>query len=457
MVDAKAAKANNSTSSLSISHIKKQLRELRIKMVAPTELRPFSRNARIHPPSQIRKLSKLIERTGFNVPILVDKDGMILSGHARLAAALQLGLDKVPVISLEHLSEAEARAFILAENKMAELSRWDHKQLSLNLKELRDLSVEFDIEITGFETPEVDILLQSLVPDDTDAIDNHEYAPAPIVSRPGDLWKAGDHVIYCGNALSAESYSKLLGSERASVVFADPPFNVPINGHVSGKGGTKHREFLMASGEMPEPEFISFLETFLGHTLSYSIKTALFYICIDWRHAYELLAASRSSKLTTVNLCVWAKTNGGMGSFYRSQHELVFLFKPVGVSHTNNVQLGQFGRNRTNVWHYAGANIFAKGGRKRATELHPTVKPINLVADAILDSTNRGDIVLDPFAGSGTTILAAERTGRRAYSIELDPAYVDLVIRRWQQMTGRDAVNEAGQTFKDVAIERGFS
>ncbi|OQW59576.1 MAG: hypothetical protein A4S14_05875 [Proteobacteria bacterium SG_bin9] len=426
-------------------------------MVAPSELRPFSGNARIHSPHQIRKLARLIERVGFNTPILVDKNGMILSGHARLAAALQLELDKIPIISLEHLSEAEARAFILAENKMAELSRWDHKQLSLNLKELRDLSVEFDIEITGFETPEIDILLQSLMPDDSDAIDNHEYVPAPIVSRLGDRWQLGDHVILCGNAQTAESYSKLLGSERAAVIFADPPFNVPINGHASGKGSTKHREFLMASGEMPEPEFISFLETFLGHSGSHSIKTALFYICIDWRHAYELLAASRSTGLTTVNLCVWAKTNGGMGSFYRSQHELVFLFKPVGVSHTNNVQLGQFGRNRTNVWNYPGANVFPKGGRKRATELHPTVKPIGLVADAILDSTNRGDIVLDPFAGSGTTILAAERTGRRAYTMELDPAYVDLAVRRWQQMTGRDAVNDAGQTFKDVAIERGLS
>jgi DNA modification methylase len=325
----------------------------------------------------------------------------------------------------------------------------------VQLKELSDLVLDFEIEATGFELPEIDFRVQSLDPPEiADKADDFELAAGPAVSSPGDLWLLGQHRLFCGSSLEASAYEALLDSERAAAVFTDPPYNVKIDGHVCGAGATKHREFAMASGEMDESEFTKFLSKSLELAVSHSQPGALVYTCMDWRHLSEMLAAIRKSDCDLLNLCVWVKTNSGMGSLYRSRHELVFVCRNGKARHINNVQLGRFGRNRTNVWNYPGVNSFRRKGHAKALELHPTVKPIALVSDAILDSTKRNDIVLDPYCGSGTTLLAAERICRRGYGIEIDPLFVDTAIERWERMTGQPARHTSGRTFADVKAER---
>jgi len=428
-----------------------------LQLMPISSLKPDPDNARQHPAAQVDALASSIRTFGFIGAIVIDQENRVRAGHARLEAAKRLGLDLVPVIQVTHLSPEKLKAFMLADNKLGDRSGWDDKKLALQLKELSELTLDFEIEATGFEPPEIDLRIQSLQDSEPDIEDLVKIAEGPTISRLGDLWQLGQNRLLCGDALAGESYLTLLGDEKAAAAFTDPPYNVRIDGHATGKGSLKHREFEMASGEMTSEEFTAFLRTVLSHIRSASAPGALLYICMDWRHMQELLDAGRALLLFLINLCVWAKTNGGMGSLYRSRHELVFVFRGGDAGHVNNVQLGRFGRNRTNVWNYPGANVFSKRGQPKRLELHPTVKPVALVADAILDCTKRGDAVLDPFIGSGTTIIAAERTGRRAYGIELDGQYVDTAIRRWQRLTGRDAKNERGQTFDEVAIERGLS
>jgi hypothetical protein len=428
----------------------------KLKYLAPSELKPDPRNPRKHSRPQIRAIAKSIESFGFNAPILTDGQGRILAGHGRFEAAKLLELEHVPVIRLDELTEAQAKAFMLADNKLTDRSSWDDELLAVHLKELSDLVLDFDIEDTGFELPEIDLRIQGLEGEpEADAADEFGVPEGPAVSRPGDLWLLGEHRLYCGSALEPAVYHALLGDQKAGVVFTDPPYNVKIGGHVSGLGAVVHREFAMASGEMPPDEFTRFLTSTLGLAQKGSRPGALVYACMDWRHLGEMVAAGDASSLHLINLCVWVKTNGGMGSLYRSQHELVFVFRNGAAPHCNNVQLGRFGRNRTNVWTYAGANGFPQKGRERALDLHPTVKPIAMVADAILDSTAPRDIVLDPFLGSGTTILAAERTRRRGYGIELDPLYVDTAVARWERLTGQTARLASGETFIQVQTVRG--
>jgi DNA modification methylase len=423
---------------------------LPIESITPDPLNP-----RKHSREQIRAIARSIETFGFNAPILVDKAGTIKAGHGRFEAAKFLNLTHAPVIRLEHLSEQQAKAYMLADNKLTDRSSWDDEQLALRLKELQDIVVDFEIEATGFEAPEVDFRIQSLDPPDAaSADDEFEVPEGPAVSQLGDLWHLGPHRLFCGNALEPASYSALFDAELATAVFTDAPYNVRINGHAVGKGRKTHREFAMASGEMSRAEFEEFLRSVLQVTQPHTQPAAVHFMCMDWRHIAEAMAAIRNAEREMINLCVWAKANGGMGSLYRSAHELVLVFRARGEKHLNNVQLGRFGRNRTNVWNYPGMNSFARRGRARALDLHPTVKPIAMVADAILDVTRRGDIVLDPFCGSGTTILAAKRTSRRGYGIELDPLYVDLTITRWQRMTKTPAQHASGKTFAEVCDER---
>jgi hypothetical protein len=392
---------------------------------------------------------------GFNAPILVDKDNQIVAGHARHEAAKLSALAEVPVIRLDHLTEAQINAYMIADNKLTDRSYWDDDLLASHFKELSALAIDFEIEDTGFEPPEIDLLIHSHdEPDAAEKADEFEFAAGTAVSELGDLWSLDTHRLYCGNSVESSSYRILFGGEKAATAFTDPPYNVKIRGHVSGKGRINHREFPMASGEMSEAEFTDFLTISLSLICGNTVRGALIYTCMDWRHLQEMLAAGRASRCDHINVCVWVKNNGAMGSLYRSRHELVLVFRNGTAGHVNNVQLGRFGRNRTNVWHYAGANSFARKGSRRNLDLHPTAKPIRMVADAILDSSNRDDIVLDPFLGSGTTLLAAERTNRRCYSIEFDPLYVDTAIERWQQMTGRKASNREGETFDSIKTKR---
>ena len=427
-----------------------------ISYLAIDSLTPDPTNPRKHPRPQIQSLAKSMRDFGFNAPILIDRYRRIIAGHGRFEAAKLLGLFQVPVIFLDHLTETQARAYMLADNKLTDRSSWDDAKLAVHLKELSELVLDFDIEAIGFELPEIDLRIQSLDPPDvTDNADEFDPVTGPAVSVAGDLWLLGPHRLYCGNSLDAAVYASLMGDEKAAAVFTDQPYNVKIDGHVCGNGAITHREFAMAAGEMTREEFTAFLASGLTLMCANAAAGALIYACMDWRHAEEVIAASRSSGCEHLNVCVWVKSNGGMGSFYRSRHELVFVFRNGKEAHLNNVQLGRFGRNRTNVWHYPGVNGFARKGREGELALHPTVKPIALVADAILDSTKRGDIVLDPYLGSGTTILAAERTGRRCFGIEIDPQYVDTAVARWERLTGREACNAEGQTFAQVKLSRG--
>jgi DNA modification methylase len=426
-----------------------------ISLLAINELVPAPDNPRKHDRAQVRIIAKSIDAFGFNAPLLIDKYRKIIAGHARYEAAKLLGLDQVPVIFLDHLTEAQAKAYRLADNQLATRSKWNDDLVAQQLKELSELVLDFDIEAIGFELPELDVRIQSL--DDLaeiDGADEFDAPTGPAVSAPGDLWFLESHRLFCGNALESTAYDILMENKRAAAVITDMPYNVPINGHVSGKGKTTHRDFVMAAGELTEPQFIEFVTNGFGFMRAHSTPGALIYAFMDWRHMWEMLSAGRATELQLLNLCVWSKTNAGMGSFYRSQHELIFLYRNGNEPHLNNIQLGKFGRSRSNVWTYPGANGFPRKGTDPPLALHPTVKPIGLVSDAILDCTKRDDIVLDPFIGSGTTILAAERTGRRCFGIEIDPIYVDTAIGRWERLTGRQAQNSQGLTFEQVKLER---
>jgi DNA modification methylase len=348
---------------------------------------------------------------------------------------------------------------MIADNRLAEIAVWDDRLLAQQFKDLSLLGLDFSLELTGFEMGEIDLRIASLDdPPETDA-DPADVVPdvatSPPLSKIGDTWSLGRHRILCGNALDAMAYAALMGEEKAAMVFIDPPYNVPIDGHASGLGAVHHRPFPMASGEMDRAEFTAFLAKAFQNLAAFSVDGAVHFICMDWRHVEELLAAGREVYGELKNLCVWVKDNAGMGSLYRSQHELVFVFKHGLQGHRNNVQLGQFGRNRSNIWRYPGANSFARCGEEgNLSALHPTVKPVAMVADAILDCSARGDIVLDAFLGSGTTVIAAERTGRHCYGLELDPAYVDTIVRRWQALTGSSARDaSSGRRFDDLARE----
>src|SRR5665811_139643 len=385
-------------------------------------------------------------------PILVDDANGVVAGHGRIEAAKIVGLDRVPTVRLSAMSEAEIRAYVIADNRLGENAGWDRALLGLELQYLTELEIDFDVTLTGFELPEIDILIGdlSLAANDNDPADAVvEVASGPAISRPGDVWQIGNHRLICGDSTRLETYQQLLGDARAQVVFSDPPYNVPIIGHVGGLGAIQHREFAMASGEMSPGEFTAFLQSVFGHLATYSVDGAIHFQCMDWRHVPEILTAGTAAYSELKNICVWAKNNGGMGSLYRSQHEFVFVFKSGAAPHINNVELGKHGRYRTNVWNYAGVNSF--GGDRSDLNLHPTVKPVAMVADAIRDCSNRKGIVLDAFVGSGTTLIAAEKTGRRGYGVEIDPQYCDVSIRRLRAVCCLDAVLEAtGQRFGEV-------
>ncbi|MCR9089699.1 MAG: site-specific DNA-methyltransferase [Rhodobacteraceae bacterium] len=419
-----------------------------IEYRAPTDLRPYERNARTHSPAQIRQIATSIRRFGFTNPVLISDADEIIAGHGRVAAACQLELEHVPVLRLSHLNAEERRAYILADNKLAENAGWDREILAIELQALIDL--EFDLDVTGFSLAEIDIVLDEASDGSTDA---EAPVPAPLsgpaVTRQGDLWELGDHRVLCGDARDAGDVARLVGSEPIDLIFTDPPYNVAIDGHVSGLGAVNHREFAFASGEMDAKAFTAFLKTTLGKAAATARDGAVAFVCMDWRHMGELMDAADGVFTELKNLCVWNKTNAGMGSFYRSKHELVFVYKVGTAPHTNSFGLGATGRYRSNVWDYAGANVLG-AERDAALAMHPTVKPIALVRDAIQDCSRRNDTVLDIFGGSGTTLIAAERSGRRARLLEYDPLYCDTILRRFEAETGREAVlSGSGVRFLD--------
>lgn len=456
-----------------------------ITMVPVSKLRAHPQNSRLHTEEQIGQIARSIETFGFTIPILIDENKTILAGHGRLAAAQHLGVALVPCVEVRHLTNTQKRAYMIADNKLAQNAQWNVELLSEELKFLSSNDVEFDdVTITGFETPEIDVIIDggdikeaglaravgsnsrrnpAASPDIIPDLDSE----GSTITSSGDLWQLGPHRLLCADALREESYDNLFAKdedptatsarELASLVFCDPPYNLQINGHVGGRGKIRHREFVNASGEMNSSEFTHFLTGSLRNAVRHSSDGAVLYACMDWRHAPEILDAGQAVGLDLLNLCVWVKPVGGMGSLYRSRHELVFVFRNGKASHQNNVLLGSRGRNRTNVWEYPGIVGSGSRGRKQL-EMHPTVKPVPLVADALRDTSRRGDIVFDPFAGSGTTLIACERTGRRARLIEIDRRYCDLIIRRWEAETGKHAVHAvSGHTFQDLAKQQADS
>ena len=385
-------------------------------------------------------------------PLLVDKDYTVIAGHARLEAAKLLGLTSIPVIMIEHLNEAMLRAFALADNQFTLNAGWDEKAVREELVFLSDVVLNYGLEITdlGFPTAEIDLRIgdQTLLGPEDDIIAPETKAPA--ITSSGDVWILGHHRLICGDSRDRQAYVPLMRDEVAALVFTDAPFNISVKNVVGGLGRIKHEEFAMASGEMTPEQFIGFLAGVMALMREFSAEGSIHFQCMDWRHVYEMEAAARQVGYELKNICVWVKDNGGMGSLYRSRHELVFVYKSGDAPHVNNVELGKHGRYRTNVWEYPGVNSF-RSGRMDDLAMHPTVKPVAMVADAIKDCSPRDGIVLDPFGGSGTTLIAAEQTGRRARLIEIDPHYCDVIIRRWQKLTGQKAILEAtGQSFDEL-------
>jgi DNA modification methylase len=432
-------------------------RHLEVRYLSIASLKSNPQNPRLHSDKQVKQIARSMEAFGPIVPVLIDGSSHVIAGHGRIQAAQLLGLKELPTICVEHLTEAEAKAFAIADNKLTENSTWDQNLLGMQLKALSEAELDFDLEATGFEVPEIDLLIEGLSAPESGS-DPAEELPSEVaaqVTRLNDVWLLGRNRVLCGDSRDQKCYLSLMDSRRADMVITDPPYNVRIDGHATGLGMIRHRDFRMASGEMSEGEFTDFLFRIFSLLGSHSVPGSLHYVFMDWRHSNEILAAGRQAYPDLKALCVWVKDNGGMGSLYRSQHELVWVFKSGREGHRNNVQLGQFGRYRTNVWNYPGVNSFSRSTEEgNLLELHPTVKPVALVADAIMDCSARGDIVLDPFLGSGTTAIAAERTGRVCYGIELDPIYVDTIVRRWQRFTGMTATHAvSGRRFNEVEEE----
>ena len=428
------------------------IRSLKVELRPSRSLKVAKRNARTHSDRQIGQIASSIRQFGFTNPILVDAEARIVAGHGRYAAATLLGMEDVPVIVIGELSKAELRAYALADNKIAQNAGWDEETLAIELEELHELELAFDLEITGFSTTEMD-LLSRMTPEEA----RLEHLPeldrrATRGVEPGDIWILGRHRLLCGDTRDPSSFERLMEGDLARLVFSDPPFNVKIDGHVGGLGKTKHAEFAMATGEMSEGEFTRFLETAFRNAASVSMNGAIHYQCMDWRHVEEMMKAGRAVYSDLKNMCVWSKDNAGMGSFYRSQHELVFVWKVGDAPHLNTVELGRNGRYRTNIWNYRAAT---KTGADAELSMHPTVKPVPMIMDAIKDTSKHGEIVLDPFGGSGSTLIAAEKTKRRARLIEFEPGYCEVTIKRWQKLVRQAAVLEAtGETFETVLASR---
>src|SRR3981189_2633531 len=429
-----------------------------IEPIPVASLRPHPGNARIHSKKQVRQIADSIRQFGFTNPVLIGDGGEIIAGHGRVEAAKLLGLDRVPTVRLAHLNAAQRRAYVLADNKLALNAGYDRELLAIELQGLIDIN--FDVELTGFSPTEIDLVLdEAREASPNGPTEAEDQVPFPIhetspVTRAGDVWCLGRHRLICGDARDRVPFDLLMGNERADLLFTDPPYNVPIDGHVTGLGRIRHREFAMGGGEMSVEAFTSFLQHPLGHAAALARNGAIAFVCMDWRHMGELLKAGQAIFSELKNLCVWNKTNGGMGTFFRNKHELVFVFKVGTAPHTNTFGLGDGGRYRTNVWDYAGVNTL-RAGRSEDLAMHPTVKPVALVAEAIKDCSRRGEIVLDPFGGSGRTLIAAEKTGRLARLIEFDTIYCDTILRRFERVTGKQATQAvSGTSFEEVARGR---
>lgn len=446
--------ATNSHKSTELSRLEQKLK---IEYRDITSLKPYPKNPRRHDKVQVQQIAKSIEVFGFNVPILINAEMQVIAGHGRLQACKLLGAAEVPTIRLEHLTDAQASAFTIADNKLTENSEWDNRLLGEQLRILSAVELDFNLDVIGFELSEIDLFIENLSPATKGGTDSADAIPdsraKPQVTQSGYCWVLNRHRVYCGDARIDSAYSTLMQGLNAEMVFTEPPYDDTTDGYVVEFEKSRQSESAAASGEISSPGFIGFFTNVATHLRRHSVDRALHYICMDWRHSAELLAAAGSVYPELGNLCVWVKENAGQGSLYRSQHELVFVFKAGKKPHRNHSQTGQSDRCRSNVWKYRQAKPAARSADDESTP-HPMSRPVELVADAILDCTVRGEVVLDPFLGSGTTIVAAERSGRVCYGIEFNPLRVDTIVRRWQAFTGHSAVEESTRkTFNEIEEE----
>ena len=429
--------------------------EIQIEYRTVTDLRLDSRNPRQHSQRQINQLADSVQEFGFVMPVVADDSGQVVIGHGRVLAAKKLGLLRIPVVEIRHLSQAQLKALRIADNRLAQNAHWDERLLGESLLELKELDRDFDLSITGFSLPEIDLAIQKLSEPPVEDIDDATAETGVAVCQAGEIWELGGHRVLCGDARSESAFEKVMQEQRADVVIIDPLYNVPIAGHVSGKGKGRGCECTQGVNVLSREDLIRVLTDSCGLLSKFSRDGAIHFVFMDWTHLNDLLVAGREVYAELKTVAVWVKSAARMGSLYRSQHELICVFESGTGRHTNNIVLGKNGRNRTNVWQYDSASTQARKGNK-VLELHPTVKPVQLVMDALLDCSNRGDIVVDSFLGSGTTLLAAERTGRICRGIELDPLYVDTAIRRWQKLTGEDAVRVSdGKLFRAIEVRKG--
>lgn len=426
-----------------------------IMHLSPSAIAPHPDNPRKHSKRQIRQVADSIKRFGFRFPVLVDAKHRLVAGHCRIEAAKLLGLEEVPVIEAADLSDAEVRALMIADNRLTEISEWDDALLSQNFKILSELDLNFDLSITGFDYGDIERLM-IVGEESADAPEAVDIQAAPEVARFGDIWQLGEHKVLCGDSTQSASYSVLLGNDKARLIFTDPPYNLPAKtiGKVCEK---QHGNFVQASGEMTPEAFTQFLGSVIQHLCDFSVAGSIHYLFMDWRHIKEILLAGEAHYTELKNLVVWNKDRPGMGTFYRSQHELIFVFKNGRAPHRNHFQLGQHGRLRTNVWDFpsvrSSSEAFGDTKDRDALQMHPTIKPVRLIEEALLDCSRRKDIVLDPFLGSGSTLIACEKTQRRCVGIEYAPRYVDATLFRWAAMTGLEPIHtQSGETYSQRQI-----
>jgi DNA modification methylase len=424
--------------------------DIKIDWRNPADLKEARRKVRKIEDRHLADMVRAISHFGFVSPLIV-RGNRVVDGHVRLAAARALAMPKVPCIDVSHLSEEKVRLLAISLNRLAETGTWDLAELKFELEELE--TMELDLSLTGFTMPEIDIIFG----DEAEEKDKEEEIPDPPavpVTVEGDLWLLGEHRVLCGSALAAADFERLMGGDLAAAVLTDPPYNVVIAGNVSGLGKTKHGEFQMASGEMSREQFEEFLTAYQAHCRKLLLAGAVAFAFMDWRSIDLLTNAARKAGFKHINTITWNKGSGGMGALYRSAHEFVGMFCNGDVPRVNNVELGKHGRDRTNVWSYPGANKPGTSGAE-ALKDHPTPKNLEMCADALRDVTNREEIVLDPFLGSGTTLIAAEKTARVCYGLELEPKFVDVIVRRWEKLTGSHAIHaETGETFQATGEAR---
>lgn len=451
-----ASESGERSVSPDIQRLRHNVRLDRIVYLPIKEIRSYERKLHKRSDAAARALAASVAGFGIVLPILIDEAATIIAGEGIVEAARSLGYTEVPTLRVEHLDADEVRLLRIALNKLGEQSQWDRVELAAEFTDLLSLDVDLAYEVTGFETPEIDNLIHAPATDESDP-DDEIIEPGQadtVVSRLGDIWLLGPHRVLCASSLDPGNLAVLMEDQRAAMVMTDAPYNVKIAGNVSGFGKTKHREFMQASGEMTEAEFTEFLTKSVTTLSSYCQDGALLYLYMDWKHMWEMLSALRTAKLSMFQLAVWVKRSPAMGAFYRSQHELCFVAKKGSAAHRNNIMLGRFGRSRSNCWSYAGVNSFGRD-RDEQLAMHPTCKNVSMLADAIRDASHRGEIVLDGFLGSGSTLIAAERTGRVCRGLELDPIYVDVILKRWERVSGTQAVlSGTGETFDAVASRR---